>query len=273
MNFMDDSQDSVTPTLDPATFTHVQNRLDDGVLRLQFNRADASNALNLRSLEELAYLLDQLELKESAKVVVISGNEKAFSSGLDIAEHTDENVYQLLDAFHRVARRMMELECVTFSVVKGMALGAGCELAAACDFCFAVDTAKLGQPELKAGLFPTVAPVIYPRLVGMRRTFELILTGRIYDAREAETIGLVSRALPADKIDAEVEKWIQFLKGFSTPVLRLARRAIADAAYMPFSEGLRHVEEVYLNQLMSTEDSKEGVRALRERRQPVWKHR
>jgi enoyl-CoA hydratase/carnithine racemase len=83
----------------------------------------------------------------------------------------------------------------------------------------------------------------------------------------------VSRALPADKIDAEVEKWIQFLKGFSTPVLRLARRAIADAAYMPFSEGLRHVEEVYLNQLMSTEDSKEGVRALRERRQPVWKHR
>jgi cyclohexa-1,5-dienecarbonyl-CoA hydratase len=170
-------------------------------------------------------------------------------------------------------RRMMQLETVSFSVVKGMALGAGCELAAACDFCFATEGAKLGQPELKAGLFPTVAPVIYPRIVGLHRTFELILTGRIYEGREAEAIGLATRSLPADKIDAEVEKWIQFLKTFSTPVLRLARRAISEASYMPFEDGLRLVEEVYLNQLMATEDAKEGVRALRERRAPIWKHR
>jgi len=265
--------DVAATDLDSATFNHIQHRLDDGVLRIQLNRPEASNALNLAALDELAFALDQLELKESAKVVVITGNDRAFSSGLDVAEHTDENVYQLLDAFHRVIRRMMQLETVSFSVVKGMALGAGCELAAACDFCFASEAAKLGQPELKAGLFPSVAPVIYPRIVGLHRTFELILTGRIYEGREAESIGLVTRALPPDKLDAEVEKWIQFLKTFSTPVLRLARRAISEAAYMPFEDGLRLVEEVYLNQLMSTEDAKEGVRALRERRAPVWKHR
>ncbi len=270
---MDESPQLTATGLDPANFSHIQQHLEDGVLRIQLNRPDASNALNLAALEELAFALDQLELKESAKVVVITGNERAFSSGLDVAEHTDENVYQLLDAFHRVIRRMMQLETVSFAVVKGMALGAGCELAAACDFCFATEGAKLGQPELKAGLFPTVAPVIYPRIIGLHRTFELILTGRIYEGREAESIGLVTRALAPDKIDGEVEKWIQFLKTFSTPVLRLARRAISEAAYMPFEDGLRLVEEVYLNQLMATEDAKEGVRALRERRAPVWKHR
>ena len=154
-----------------------------------------------------------------------------------------------------------------------MALGAGCELAAICDFCFAAEGSKLGQPELKAGLFPSVAPVIYPRLVGLHRTYEMILTGRIYEAREAEGIGLITRAVAPDELDAEVEKWVQFLQTFSTPVLRLARRAISDAVNLPFDEGLRHVEEVYLNQLVSTEDAKEGVRALRERRQPVWKHK
>jgi cyclohexa-1,5-dienecarbonyl-CoA hydratase len=270
---MDEIQDVVSAGPDPATFTNITHRLEDGVLRIQLNRPAASNALSLAMMEEMVYVLDQLELKESAKVVVFTGNERAFCSGLDIAEHTDENVYQLLDAFHRLMRRMMSLETVSFSVVKGMALGAGCELAAACDFCFAADTAKLGQPELKAGLFPTVAPIIYPRLVGLHRTFELILTGRIYESREAETIGLITRALPGDKIDAEVEKWIQFLRTFSTPVVRLARRAISEAAYMPFEDGLRHVEEVYLNQLMATEDAKEGVRALRERRAPVWQNR
>ena len=269
---MDEPQNLLEEETRPE-LVHIQERLDDGVLRVQLNRPEASNALNLKALEELAYVLDQLELKESAKVVVFTGSDRAFSSGLDIAEHTDENVYQLLDAFHRVMRRMQELETVSMSVVKGMALGAGCELAAACDFCFAAETAKLGQPELKAGLFPTVAPVIYPRLIGLHRTFELILTGRIYEAREAETIGLVTRALAPELLDGEVEKWVQFLRGFSTPVLRLARRSIADAAFMPFEEGLRHVEEVYLNQLMSTEDAKEGVRALRERRPPVWQHR
>ncbi|HSF15625.1 MAG TPA: enoyl-CoA hydratase/isomerase family protein [Vicinamibacteria bacterium] len=270
---MDDILDPILAAREPRKIENVQYLLDDGVARIRFKRPEAANALNLAVLEDLIHALEQLELKEAAKVVVIQGDDRAFSSGLDIAEHTEDSVYQLLDAFHRTIRRLVDLGAVSFSVVKGMALGAGCELAAACDFCFAADNAKLGQPELKAGLFPSVAPVIYPRLLGLHRTFELILTGRIYDGREAESIGLVTRSFASDKLDLEVEKWIQFLKGFSTPVLRLARRAISDAANLPLEDGLRHLETIYLDQLMATEDAAEGLRALRERRPPVWKHR
>ncbi len=273
MFVMDEPLDAVTTSQDPPKLQHIQFRVDHDVARIALNRPEAANALSFATLNEVDHALGTLELNEAVKVVVISGSDKAFSSGLDIAEHTDENVYQLLEAFHQIIRTLMELEAVSISVVKGMALGAGCELAASCDFCFAAEGSKLGQPELKAGLFPSVAPVIYPRLVGLHRTYEMILTGRIYEAREAEGIGLITRAVAPDELDAEVEKWVQFLQTFSTPVLRLARRAISDAVNLPFDEGLRHVEEVYLNQLVSTEDAKEGVRALRERRQPVWKHK
>jgi cyclohexa-1,5-dienecarbonyl-CoA hydratase len=268
-----DTLNPVSMSQDPPELQHVQFRVDHDVARIRLNRPEAANALSLLALHEIDHALSTLELNEDVKIVVISGSEQSFSSGLDIAEHTDENVYQLLEAFHQIIRRLMELESVSISVVKGMALGAGCELAASCDFCFAAEGSKLGQPELKAGLFPSVAPVIYPRLVGLHRTYEMILTGRIYEAREAEGIGLITRGVVPDQLDAEVEKWVQFLQTFSTPVLRLARRAISDAVNLPFEEGLRHVEEVYLNQLVSTEDAKEGVRALRERRQPVWKHK
>lgn len=270
---MDETLDAMSMSQDPPTLEHIQFKVDHDVARITLSRPEAANALSHAALEEVDHALSTLELNEAVKVVVISGGDQSFSSGLDIAEHTDENVYQLLEAFHQIIRRLMELESVSISVVKGMALGAGCELAASCDFCFSAEGSKLGQPELKAGLFPSVAPVIYPRLVGLHRTYEMILTGRIYEAREAEGIGLITRAVAPDQLDAEVEKWVQFLQSFSTPVLRLARRAISDAVNLPFDEGLRHVEAVYLNQLVSTEDAKEGVRALRERRQPVWKHK
>lgn len=268
-----DPLDAISTSQQPPELKFIQFRVEHDVARISLHRPEASNALSLAALEEIDYAVGRLELNEDVKLIIFTGSDKAFSSGLDIAEHTDENVYQLLEAFHQIIRRLMELESVSISVVKGMALGAGCELAASCDFCFAAEGSKLGQPELKAGLFPSVAPVIYPRLIGLHRTYEMILTGRIYEAREAEAIGLITRSVIPDQLDAEVEKWTQFLQGFSTPVLRLARRAISDAVNLPFEEGLRHVEEVYLNQLVATEDAREGVRALRERRQPVWKHK
>ncbi len=115
--------------------------------------------------------------------------------------------------------------------------------------------------------------MLYSRLIGLHKAFEIILTGRVLTAREAEGIGLITRSVAPEQLDAEVKRWIQFLKGFSAPVLRYTRRAISDVVNMPFEDALRHVEGIYLNQLMSTEDAKEGVRALRERRQPVWKHK
>jgi cyclohexa-1,5-dienecarbonyl-CoA hydratase len=154
-----------------------------------------------------------------------------------------------------------------------MALGGGCELAACCDFSFATEDAKLGQPEIKAGIFPPVAAVVYPRIIGLRRTQEMLLTGKLYTAREAERIGLISRAAPLDAIDQEVQRLLDFLKSFSSPVLRLTRQAITDGLTLPFDEALRAVEEIFLNDLMSTEDAQEGLLAVLERRKPEWKDR
>ena len=257
----------------PADPQFVRTTLEDDVARIVLDRGAASNALNVTLLTELVDALERISREEAVKIVVVTGTGNAFSSGFDVAEHTDDNVYLLLEAFHDAILRIASLEAVTVSVVKGMALGAGCELAVACDFCFVAEGAKLGQPEIKAGLFPSVAPVLYPRLLGLHRTFEMILTGRIYEAREAESNGLITRAIAPDQIDAESEKWVQFLRGFSTPVVKLARRAVADTVGLPLEEGLRHVSSMYLDQLMSTEDAGEGVRALRERRSPTWKHR
>lgn len=263
-----DDPDALSVSPPPVTF-----RVDGDVAHVTLSRPDARNALSVATLEALYEALEQVERDESLKMVLLVGSEQSFSSGLEIAEHTDEHTYQLLESFHRVIRKLQELECVSISVVKGMAVGAGCELAASCDFCFATEGSKLGQPELKAGLFPTVAPALYPRLIGKHRAMEMILTGRIYEAREAESIGLVTRAIAPEGIDAEIQRWIGFLRAFSTPVLRLARRAVADSIGLSLDEGLRHTASIYLDHLMSTEDAKEGVRAIRERRAPEWRNK
>ena len=271
---MDDALDGPVATRPtPDDYKNITYAVDGDICRITLKRPEANNALNLAMLEELGYAFEQTELNDDIQVVLLQGNDKAFSSGLDVAEHTEEMVFQLIETFHRLFHRMTALQAVTVSVVKGMALGAGCELAACCDFCFAAEEAKLGQPEIKAGLFPSVGVVAYPRLIGLHKTYELILTGRIYSAKEAEQIGLITRALPTQTLEGESTKWIEFLRSFSTPVVQLARQAISEAASMPFEKALRHVEGIYLNQLMYTEDAKEGVKALLERRQPQWKNK
>ncbi len=251
----------------------IQCVVDDGVARIKMNRPQANNAMNITMLEEIGEALENAEMRFNAKIVVFEGSEQAFSSGLDIADHTEEKAYQLLESFGELCRRLLQLEAVSISVVKGLALGSGCELASLCDFSFVAEEAKLGQPEIKAGIFPPVAAATYPRLIGLRRTFEMILTGRIYSAREAEHIGLVTRAVAAERLDQEVQRWIDFLKGYSTPALRFARQAITSSLSLATEEALRNCEDIYLNDLMSTEDAKEGIQAILERRKPVWKNK
>jgi len=260
-------------TRSPETFQLIRYKQEAGVVQVTMNRPQVNNAMNIPLLEEIASVLEIANMNPEVKILIFRGSEQAFSSGLDLTDHTEEKTYQLLDGFDLIFRRLVSLDAVTVSVVKGMALGGGCELAACCDFCFAAEEAKLGQPEIKAGIFPHVAAVVYPRLIGLHRTFEMLLTGRIYSAPEAERIGLITRAVPVAQIDAEVDRWIEFLKSFSSPALRCTRQAISDSLTLPFDEALRHAQEIYLNDLMATEDAKEGLRALMERRKPVWKDR
>jgi cyclohexa-1,5-dienecarbonyl-CoA hydratase len=269
---MEEPIEAAKPEEKPKDYKFIQLKRDGDVVHVLLNRPPY-NVMNIAMLDEIGRALDEVDMIQETKIVIFEGSDKSFSGGLDIADHTEEKAYQMLESFHRIFRSLVELEAVSISVVKGMALGGGCELAACCDFCFAADDAKLGQPEIKVGIFPSVAAVVYSRLVGLHKAFEIILTGRVLTAREAESIGLISRVLPVDELDGEVKRWTEFLKGFSAPVLRYTRRAVSDVVNVPFEDALRHVEEIYLNQLMSTEDAKEGVRAFLEKRKPVWKHR
>ena len=253
-------------------YKFIQLHKEGDIVRLTLNRPPY-NVMNISMLEEIGHALDVVDMMQQTKILLFEGSDKSFSGGLDIADHTEEKAYQMLEAFHRIFRSLIELEAVSISVVRGMALGGGCELAACCDFCFAAEDAKLGQPEIKVGIFPSVATVLYSRLIGLHKAFEIILTGRVLTAQEAEAIGLISRSVAPAQLDGEVQRWIQFLTGFSAPVLRYTRRAVSDVVNMPFEDALRHVEGIYLNQLMSTEDAKEGLKAFLEQRKPVWKHR
>jgi enoyl-CoA hydratase/carnithine racemase len=158
-------------------------------------------------------------------------------------------------------------------VVAGPALGAGCILAAGCDMAIAAQSAKLGHPEIRGGVFNTVAAALLPRLVGRKRAFEILMMGTSLTAADAERIGLITRAVPDDRLDAEVGAVVQRFQESSAPVVQLTRRAIAGGLDLPFDDAARHAEDVYLNQLMNTQDVEEGLRAVAEKRKPAWKDR
>jgi len=142
-----------------------------------------------------------------------------------------------------------------------------------CDFVIASETATFGQPEIKVGVFPPIAAVHYPNRVGLARTLQLLLTGEVIGAKEAERIGLVDRMVPAAQLPAAVEEVLVKLSDKSRAVLALTRRAVLDAAGQPFEAALRAVESLYHAELMQTEDAHEGLKAFVEKRAPVWKHR
>ena len=231
------------------------------------------NVLTMAAMEELVDILQLLADEGDVKAVVLQGAGKAFSAGLDISEHTLEKSYQLLDTFHEIFRTMVRLDKPVIAAVRGPALGGGCELAMFCDMAIAADTARFGQPEIKVGIFPPMATVIFPRLIGRRRAIELILTGDIIDAREAERIGMVNKVVPDAMLEEAVVQLVRKLSEHSAPVIQIARRAIYAAYDAEFPVALQRVEDIYLNHLMVLEDTNEGLKAFLEKRKPVWKNR
>jgi enoyl-CoA hydratase/carnithine racemase len=137
----------------------------------------------------------------------------------------------------------------------------------------AAQSAKLGHPEIRGGVFNTVAAALLPRLIGRKRAFEMLLLGASLTAADAERIGLITRAVPDERLDAEVGALVQRFQESSAPVVQLARRAIAGGVDLPLAEAVSHAEDVYLNQLMGTQDVEEGLRAVAEKRRPAWKDR
>jgi enoyl-CoA hydratase/carnithine racemase len=180
----------------------------------------------------------------------------------------------MLEAFRRIVEALAKVDKPTVAVVSGPALGAGCVLAASCDFVLAAaQSAKFGHPEIRGAVFNTIAAALLPRLVGRKRAFEMLLLGTSYSAADAERMGLVTRAVPDERLAAEAAALVQRFQESSAPVVQLVRRAIAGGLDLPYEEAVRLAEDVYLNQLLATQDVEEGLRAVAEKRKPAWKDR
>lgn len=265
-----DPQDDPYATSRAAPTKFIRFQTDQGVARITLNRPPG-NVLSIEMMEEIAAALDALEYQREVKLVVIAAEGKYFSAGFELGDHQGDRAYLMLEAFHRIFEGLSKLDKPTLSVVAGAAFGAGSILAAACDIAMAGASARFGHPEIKGGVFNPLAAALLPRLVGRKKAMELILLGGALTAAEAERIGLVSRVVADDKLEAEAAVLIQRFQEGSAPVLQLARRAVAGGLDLLPPDAARHAEDVYLNQLLGTEDVAEGLAAVMAKRKPVWK--
>ncbi|MEK7709540.1 MAG: enoyl-CoA hydratase/isomerase family protein, partial [candidate division NC10 bacterium] len=183
----------------------IRLEVADGVARLVLARPPL-NILNIEMMEELNSALERVQALPEVRALVIAAEGKAFSAGVAVEDHLGDRVKPMLEAFHRIFHLLRALPCPTVAAVQGAALGGGSELATFCDFVIASETATFGQPEIKVGVFPPIAAVHYPNRIGLARTLQLLLTGEVIGAKEAERIGLVDRVASVAQLPAAVEE-------------------------------------------------------------------
>ncbi len=255
------------------TFKNITFETKEDKAFLTINRPPL-NILNISTMEEINDALGFLAGNKEVKALVISGSgEKAFSAGVDVVDHTEDKVEKMLQVFHDVFRNLHQLDQVTVAALRGLTLGGGCEIAIFCDLIFAADNLKIGQPEIKLCVFPPVALLILPRLVGLKKASELLLTGKIIEAQEAEQIGLVNKVVPLVSFDSELESFIQPFTELSLVGLKYSKKGINLGFETDFLEGLERLEKIYLEELMVSEDAHEGLKAFMEKRKPLWKNK
>jgi enoyl-CoA hydratase len=243
-----------------------------GVITL--NRPQALNALNRALVLELTQAIDAFEANEAIGCLLITGSEKAFAAGADIKEMADKT---FIDAYlgnfaadwHAPTRARKPI----VAAVAGFALGGGCELAMQCDIIIAADNAKFGQPEIKLGVIPGIGGTQrLTRAVGKAKAMDMILTGRMMDAAEAERANLVARVVPAANLLDEAMKAADTIANMSLPSVLAAKEAVNRAFESSLAEGVVFERRIF-HGLFATEDQKEGMKAFVEKRKPVWKNK
>jgi cyclohexa-1,5-dienecarbonyl-CoA hydratase len=245
------------------------------VAHLTMNRPK-QNIMNIEMLKEMARAVESLNARDDVRLILLDAAPECagyFSMGVGAEGYTSQLVFQMMDAFHNVFRAMIEISKPVLAVVDGVASGAGSELAAFCDLVIATEYAQFRQPEIKLGVFPPLGAVVYPRVIGPKRAMELLLTGEPINAQQALVMGLVNRVVPRAALKETVDTLVKRISDQSGPVLQLLKRVIFEGTWRPFDEALKLSQNIYLNQLFELEDSQEGLRALVEKRKPVWKNK
>ena len=238
------------------------------------NRPKALNALNDALIDQLVAALQGFDSEKGVGAIVITGSDKAFAAGADIAAmkdwsfvdaYKDDYITRNWDLLRRVRKPMI-------AAVAGYALGGGCELAMMCDLIVAADSARFGQPEIKLGIIPGAGGTQrLPRAVGKAKAMDLVLTGRNMDAQEAERCGLVARVVPAERLHEEVLEMATTIAAYSLPAVLAAKEAINRAYESPLADGAMFERRLF-HALFATADQKEGMAAFLEKRPPRFGH-
>jgi cyclohexa-1,5-dienecarbonyl-CoA hydratase len=249
----------------------IHLKIENKVAWLTLNRQPV-NVLNIEMMSEIVDALETLIAKEEPHALVINSDAKVFSAGVAIEDHIGDKTEPMIQVFHKMFHLMAKIQCPTVSVIEGAAIGGGCEIASFCDISIATEKAKFGQPEINLGLFPPVSVAIFPWLMGFNKTMELLLTGKTITAKEAKEYGLINQVVSEDVLANYLEELLDSFRSKSRVALSYTRMAIREAMANTFAQTIGKVEQIYLNDLMKTNDAQEGLDSFLEKREPVWKH-
>jgi cyclohexa-1,5-dienecarbonyl-CoA hydratase len=258
------SVNAITTATRVAVETHLQ------LARITLTRPPL-NVIDFQLMDELMAALQQLEQRNDVSVLIISGGERAFSAGVDVAVHTPDKIQTMLQKFHGVILALTRFPKITIAEVRGACLGGGAELAMVCDMCFTTPDAKWGFPEITLACYPPVACTALAALAGQKRAADLVFTGRIFSGKEAAEWGLANEAHAEGALQQAIQRTVDHLLKLSPAALAMAKKAFYAWDSMHLDKGLARAEKIYLEELMQTDDVKEGIAAWMEKRKPVWK--
>jgi len=250
----------------------IKQTIDKGVGRITLARPPL-NVMNIAMMKEINNVLDSWGGMNDLKVILFQAEGDHFSAGVDVEEHLGDMVDEMIEVFHGIFRRLHRITIPTMASIRGSCLGGGCELAAFCDMVLASDTARFGQPEIKVGVFPPIAIYLLPRIMNYQSAIDIILSGKIIPAQEALDIGMIGKIIPDSELDKVTEETIESYRKLSPVVLKMTKKAMTKSFNDDFESSLKIIEDIYLKELMKTQDAEEGLKAFLEKRKPVWRNK
>ena len=252
-----------------ASTTRLNLEISSPVARIAINNPPL-NVIDLPTMLELQQALAEIESRSGISTILFQGDTRAFSAGVDVKAHLPDQVHEMLTSFHAVIRAIVASRKVTIAAVRGACLGGGAELAAVCDMVYSARDASWGFPEIKLGCYPPVAAVVLATLIGQKRAAELVLTGRQFSGDEAAAMGVATRSVAAEELESVVERTLAELRQLSPAALAHAKKAPYAWDAIHFDKGLARAEKIYLEELISTSDAREGIIAFLDKRPPKW---
>jgi cyclohexa-1,5-dienecarbonyl-CoA hydratase len=245
---------------------------DTDMARIVMNRPK-HNVLNIEMMQELTAVLKELNDDTDLKCVVIAAQGASWCAGVEVGDHKPELAPEMIRVFNALLKQIHAMAVPTIAAVNGACLGGGMEVAIACDMIVASSGAVFGQPEIKLGFLPPYAAIRLPHLVGPARAVEICTTGRRYSAEAFYQMGLIAELLDPEHFDEGLDKLLREIRHCSPLIIRLNKTAVNRHLGMGLDSAMDQVSDLFLNQLMKTEDTLEGMKSFEEKRRPVWKNR